>query len=259
VVKPSGKEVELAFTRIDSVACTGCGLCVQPCAPEAIVHFRAGHAGHSGRQACLRSTPCPNITNILVCGIGGQGVMTATEILSEAAIAEGHDVKKTEVAGMSQRGGVVTSHLRFGPKVLSPQIAPGTADVLLGFEAAEALRWSHYLKPGAMALVNDARLVPPVVELGLFKYPDDPIGEMRVARRAHGVLRRRHDRPRPRRPAPRQHRHARRHRRPAAVLGRGAARLHRQALRAQGRAGGGDANRKAFAAGREAAQAAVPA
>ncbi|MBK7137473.1 MAG: indolepyruvate oxidoreductase subunit beta [Rhodocyclales bacterium] len=121
-----------------------------------------------------------DITNILVCGIGGQGVMTATEILSEAAIAEGHDVKKTEVAGMSQRGGVVTSHLRFGRKVLSPQIAPGSADVLLGFEAAEALRWAHYLKPGAMALVNDARLVPPVVELGLFKYPDDPIGEMRA-------------------------------------------------------------------------------
>ena len=124
-----------------------------------------------------------NTTNILVCGIGGQGVMTATEILSEAAIAEGHDVKKTEVAGMSQRGGVVTSHLRFGPKVLSPQIAPGTADVLLGFEAAEALRWAHYLKPGAMALVNDARLVPPVVELGLFDYPEDPAGQMRAAGR----------------------------------------------------------------------------
>ena len=119
-------------------------------------------------------------TNILVCGIGGQGVMTATEILSEAAIAEGHDAQKTEGAGVAQRGGVVTSHLRFGRKVLSPQIAPGTADVLLGFEAAEALRWAHYLKPGAMALVNDARLVPPVVELGLFKYPDDPIGEMRA-------------------------------------------------------------------------------
>jgi Pyruvate/2-oxoacid:ferredoxin oxidoreductase gamma subunit len=57
-----------------------------------------------------------DITNILVCGIGGQGVMTATEILAEAAIAEGHDVKKTEVAGMAQRGGVVTSHLRFGAR-----------------------------------------------------------------------------------------------------------------------------------------------
>jgi indolepyruvate ferredoxin oxidoreductase beta subunit len=119
-----------------------------------------------------------SITNILVCGIGGQGVMTATEILAEAAIAEGHDAKKTEVAGMAQRGGVVTSHLRFGPKVLSPQIAPGTVHVLLGFEAAEALRWSHYLRPDGLALVNDARLVPPVVEIGLFDYPDDPIGLM---------------------------------------------------------------------------------
>ncbi len=120
-------------------------------------------------------------TNILVCGIGGQGVMTATEILAEAAIAEGHDAKKTEVAGMSQRGGVVTSHLRFGPRVLSPQIEPGTAHVLLGFEAAEALRWMGHLAPGGLALVNDARLVPPVVELGLFSYPNDPLGMMRKA------------------------------------------------------------------------------
>ena len=120
-----------------------------------------------------------DITNILVCGIGGQGVMTATEILAEAAIAEGHDVKKTEVAGMSQRGGVVTSHLRFGRKVLSPQIEPGTVNVLLGFEGAEALRWSHYLRPDGLALVNNARLVPPVVELGLFDYPEDPIAEIR--------------------------------------------------------------------------------
>ncbi len=86
------------------------------------------------------------ITNILVVGTGGQGVMTATEILAEAAIAFGHDVKKTEVAGMAQRGGVVSSHLRFGKKVLSPQITPGTADLLLGFEAAEGLRWCHMLR-----------------------------------------------------------------------------------------------------------------
>ncbi len=122
-----------------------------------------------------------SITNILVCGIGGQGVMTATEILAEAAISQGHDVKKTEVAGMAQRGGVVTSHLRFGPKVLSPQIAPGTVQVLLGFEGAEALRWAHYLRPDGLALVNNAKLVPPVVELGLYEYPEDPIGQMRAA------------------------------------------------------------------------------
>jgi indolepyruvate ferredoxin oxidoreductase beta subunit len=118
-------------------------------------------------------------TNILVVGIGGQGVMTATEILAEAAIAMGHDAKKTEVAGMAQRGGVVSSHLRFGQRVLSPQITPGTADVLLGFEAAEAMRWQHMLKPGGITLTNTAKLVPPVVELGLFDYPEDPLEEIR--------------------------------------------------------------------------------
>ncbi|WP_412478002.1 indolepyruvate oxidoreductase subunit beta [Azonexus sp. IMCC34839] len=120
-----------------------------------------------------------DVTNILVVGIGGQGVMTATEILAEAAIALGHDAKKTEVAGMAQRGGVVSSHLRFGPKVLSPQITPGTADVLLGFESAEGMRWRHMLRPNGIALMNTAKLVPPVVELGLFEYPEDPIAEMK--------------------------------------------------------------------------------
>lgn len=119
-------------------------------------------------------------TNILVCGIGGQGVMTATEILAEAAIRMGHDVKKTEVAGMAQRGGVVTSHLRFGPRVLSPQIVAGEADLLVGFEAAEALRWANFLRPGALALMNTARFVPPVVEGGLYEYPADPDGQMRA-------------------------------------------------------------------------------
>ena len=122
-----------------------------------------------------------DITNILVVGTGGQGVMTATEILAEAAIAFGHDVKKTEVAGMAQRGGVVSSHLRFGAKVLSPQITPGTADVLLGFEAAEGMRWRHMLRPDGLALINAGRLVPPVVDLGLYDYPDDPIGAIRAA------------------------------------------------------------------------------
>jgi indolepyruvate ferredoxin oxidoreductase beta subunit len=120
-------------------------------------------------------------TNILVVGIGGQGVMTATEILAEAAIALGQDVKKTEVAGMAQRGGVVSSHLRFGPRVLSPQITPGTADVLLGFEAAEGMRWQHMLRPGGLALMNIGRLVPPVVDLGLYDYPDDPVASVRGA------------------------------------------------------------------------------
>ena len=118
-------------------------------------------------------------TNIMVVGVGGQGVMTATEILSEAAIVMGCDVKKTEVAGMAQRGGVVSSHVRFGEKVLSSQISPGEADILVGFEAAETMRWCNYLRPGGVVMVNELKLVPPVVSIGLFDYPEDPIASMR--------------------------------------------------------------------------------
>ncbi|MEH6825784.1 MAG: indolepyruvate oxidoreductase subunit beta [Motiliproteus sp.] len=120
------------------------------------------------------------VTNILVAGIGGQGVMTAAEVLAETAMALGFDVKKTEVAGMAQRGGVVTSHVRFGAKVLSPAIAPGDADILLAFEPAEALRWHAHLKPGGVAMVNTYRQTPPVVNCGLFDYPDDPIADIRA-------------------------------------------------------------------------------
>nr|CRH04339.1 Indolepyruvate oxidoreductase subunit iorB [Candidatus Magnetococcus massalia] len=123
--------------------------------------------------------PKDNITNILVVGIGGQGVMTAAEILAEAAISQGHDVKKTEVAGMAQRGGVVSSHVRFGPQVLSPVVAPGTADFILGFEAAEAMRWAPQLREGGTVFVNTLRLVPPVVSIGLYDYPEDPVVQTR--------------------------------------------------------------------------------
>ena len=122
-----------------------------------------------------------NITNILVSGIGGQGVMTAAEIISQTALAQGYDVKKTEVAGMAQRGGVVTSHVRFGDRVFSPAIPDGEADILVGFEPAEALRWCAQLKPNAVAMVNRVRQEPPIVSFGLYEYPEDPIGDMRKA------------------------------------------------------------------------------
>jgi indolepyruvate ferredoxin oxidoreductase beta subunit len=121
------------------------------------------------------------ITNILVVGIGGQGVMTAAEMLARAALAQGYDVKKTEVAGMAQRGGVVSSHVRFGPKVYSPQIDPGEADLLIGFEAAEALRWLPHLRATGVAMVNTLRLPPPIVSAGLYDYPADPIAELAAA------------------------------------------------------------------------------
>jgi len=122
-----------------------------------------------------------DVTNILVAGIGGQGVMTATEILAQAALAQGYDVKKTEVAGMAQRGGLVNSHLRFGRKVLSPVIPSGQAKVLLAFEAAEGWRWCKEVVPGGLVLINDSRLPPPVVSAGLFPYPEDPVGDVRRA------------------------------------------------------------------------------
>ena len=121
------------------------------------------------------------ITNILVVGIGGQGVMTAAEMLARTALSQGYDVKKTEVAGMAQRGGVVSSHVRFGPKVYSPQIDAGEADLLIGFEAAEALRWLPHLRPTGVAMVNTLRIAPPVVSVGLYDYPADPIGALAAA------------------------------------------------------------------------------
>ncbi len=117
-------------------------------------------------------------TNILVAGIGGQGVMTAAEILAQTALAQGYDVKKTEVAGMAQRGGVVTSHVRFGQKINSPAIPDGEADLILGFEPAEAARWLDQLKPEGVLLVNQNIQVPPIVNIGLFDYPDDPVASI---------------------------------------------------------------------------------
>lgn len=119
-------------------------------------------------------------TGILLVGIGGQGVMTAAEALSRAALRAGLDVTKTEVAGMSQRGGVVCSQVRIGERVFSSEIRPGDADLLIAFEAAEGLRWCHYLSDGGRALLDGWRAVPPVVSSGLHEYPADPAGEIRA-------------------------------------------------------------------------------
>lgn len=117
--------------------------------------------------------------NILVVGIGGQGVMTAADVLARVALAAGLDVSKTEIAGMSQRGGVVSSQVRIGEHIEAAEITPGQVDLLLALEAAEALRWSHWLAPHGRAVVNTLRAVPPIVSSGRAKYPDDPVGDMR--------------------------------------------------------------------------------
>ena len=112
-------------------------------------------------------------TNLLISGVGGQGVILASYVLSQAAMAEGYDVKQSEVHGMSQRGGSVTSHLRFGGKIWSPLITPGTADILLSFEALEALRYVHWLRPGGLLVYNTLRVNPSPVAAGLAEYPAD--------------------------------------------------------------------------------------
>jgi indolepyruvate ferredoxin oxidoreductase beta subunit len=117
--------------------------------------------------------------NVLLAGIGGQGVLTASQLLSEAGVLAGHDVKKSEVHGMAQRGGVVTSHVRIGRKVYSPIIPGGSVDLLVAFEEAEALRWRPELRPEGTLIVNCLRVAPPIVNLGLFKYPDDPLASLR--------------------------------------------------------------------------------
>jgi indolepyruvate ferredoxin oxidoreductase beta subunit len=112
-------------------------------------------------------------TNVLVVGVGGQGAVMATEITAEVALAAGYDVKKGEVHGMSQRGGVIASHARFGKNITSPIIPKGEADYILAFEAVEALRAVEYLRPNGTIVVNEQKIVPPIAHFLKIQYPDN--------------------------------------------------------------------------------------
>ncbi|KKM12502.1 hypothetical protein SY88_02900 [Clostridiales bacterium PH28_bin88] len=110
---------------------------------------------------------------MLIAGVGGQGTILASDILAEVGLQCGYDVKKSEVHGMSQRGGAVESHVRWSDKVYSPQIETGKVDFLLGFEMLEAARWAKVLAPGAVVLINRHRVSPPSVNLGMETYPGE--------------------------------------------------------------------------------------
>lgn len=118
---------------------------------------------------------------VFLAGVGGQGILLASEILCEAFLFAGYDVKKSEVHGMAQRGGAVTTHVRYGKKVFSPLIEPGTADLLLAFEKLEALRFLHYLSPGGAVVVNAQEILPPPVATGKERYPDRIAERLREA------------------------------------------------------------------------------
>jgi indolepyruvate ferredoxin oxidoreductase beta subunit len=112
------------------------------------------------------------ITNILMVGVGGQGILLASEILSETVMLAGYDVKKSEIHGMSQRGGSVVSHVRYGREVFSPIVPEGEGDILFGFELMETFRALPLLKPGASVIANDLRISPPSVLMGEKAYPE---------------------------------------------------------------------------------------
>jgi len=113
------------------------------------------------------------VTNILLVGVGGQGILLAAEILSETFLLAGYDVKKSEIHGMSQRGGSVVSHVRYGKEVFSPIVPEGEGDLLFGFELMESYRCLSLLKPGATVVVNDLCIAPPSVLMGRETYPEN--------------------------------------------------------------------------------------
>ena len=96
-----------------------------------------------------------DVRSIILVGVGGQGTILASKILSEGLMSAGYDVKMSEIHGMSQRGGDVSTQVRFGSKVYSPIVGRGQADVVVAFEKMEALRWLEYLKPDGKMVIND--------------------------------------------------------------------------------------------------------
>ncbi|MEI8355542.1 MAG: indolepyruvate oxidoreductase subunit beta [Deltaproteobacteria bacterium] len=112
------------------------------------------------------------VTNILLVGVGGQGILVAAEIIAEALMLAGFDVKKSEVHGMAQRGGSVVSHVRYGEKVYSPIIPEGETDILLGFELLEAYRYLPLLKRDGKIVVNNLKINPLTVSIGQEAYPE---------------------------------------------------------------------------------------
>ncbi|MGB9736012.1 MAG: 2-oxoacid:acceptor oxidoreductase family protein [bacterium] len=111
------------------------------------------------------------VISIVVTGVGGQGVVSATDIISIFALNAGYDVKKSDVHGMAQRGGAVISFVRYGEKVYSPIVEQGTADYVIALEELEALRGLRYLKKNGVVILSNFHTPPPDVALGFKEYP----------------------------------------------------------------------------------------
>lgn len=118
------------------------------------------------------------VKNILLVGVGGQGTILASKILSDGLKEAGYDVKMSEIHGMSQRGGNVSTQIRFGKKVYSPIIGKGEADLIVAFEKMEALRWLEYLKEGGRMVINDYEIPSSIIQMGNAVYPEGILEEL---------------------------------------------------------------------------------
>lgn len=119
------------------------------------------------------------LMKIILAGVGGQGLVMTTDMISEAAFAAGFDVKTNDVVGLSQRGGKVWGSVIYGEKVNSPNIGLGEADILLALEPLEALRWQDYVRPGGVLLTNTAEIYPVFAIAEAAPYPSDWLMQMR--------------------------------------------------------------------------------
>lgn len=117
--------------------------------------------------------------SILLVGVGGQGTILASKLLTLGLMQEGYDVKMSEIHGMSQRGGSVSSQIRYGKEVFSPVIEKGSADLMVSFEKMEALRWLEYLKDGGKIVVNNHEMMPMPVIMGVAEYADNILDEIK--------------------------------------------------------------------------------
>lgn len=120
-----------------------------------------------------------DVTSVLFVGVGGQGTILASKILTIGLIEHGYDVKMSEVHGMSQRGGSVSTQVRFGQKVYSPIIGEGSADILVSFEEMEAARYARFLKKGGKMVVNKTQIPSLPVLSGACQYPRGIIAELK--------------------------------------------------------------------------------
>lgn len=111
-------------------------------------------------------------TSVVLVGVGGQGILLASEIIAQAAQESGFDVKTNEIHGMAQRGGSVIAQIRFGEKVYSPLIPKGTATVLASLERIEGLRYRNYLSPNGLAVISDQVIIPVTASSGQTPYPE---------------------------------------------------------------------------------------